>query len=663
MNFQLLTTNFQPPTSNFQLLPIFAAKSIPIAFMANLLSVDSISKAFGDKALFQQLSFGLSQGDKMALVAANGAGKTTIMRLLTGKEMPDEGSITYADGIRVGFLEQQPDFDPEMTINELLNSGHTEVMQAIQAYEQALEAQSSTHSEAAQKQLETASARMEAMQAWTYEQRLKQMLTLFEITRLDEKIANLSGGQRKRLALALVLLDEPELLLLDEPTNHLDIGMIEWLERYLSQANITLLMVTHDRYFLDRICNNILELYQGELYHHKGNYAYYLRKSNEREENYRIAAEKAGQLLKHELEWMRRMPQARTTKSKSRIDAFYELKEKAQQRRNQQQLQLDVSMQRLGGKILELKNVNKSFGDFKVLSDFDYLFTKGERIGIIGRNGVGKTSFLNLITGKLQPDNGQVISGDTVVYGYYTQEGFRFAEDKKVIEVVKDIAEVMPMGDGRQLTASQLLNLFLFPPKVQYQPVSLLSGGEQRRLYLLTVLVRNPNFLILDEPTNDLDLLTLQTLENFLQQYKGCLIVVSHDRYFMDQVVDQLFVFEGDGIIRGFTGNYSDYKAYLEEQEKLRKEALPEKAENTRKNKSEKPTEAKKKRSYKEQKEYESLSQDIEKLENEKIALTESLTQQLDYQKIEEISKKLDELASLLDEKELRWLELDEIEN
>lgn len=632
--------------------------------MANLLSVDSISKAFGDKALFEQLSFGLSQGDKMALVAANGAGKTTIMRLLTGKEMPDSGSITYADGIRVGFLEQQPDFDPEMTINELLNSGHTEVMQAIQEYERALEAQSSTHSEAAQKQLEAASAKMEAMQAWTYEQRLKQMLTLFEINQLQQKIANLSGGQRKRLALALVLLDEPELLLLDEPTNHLDIGMIEWLERYLSHANITLLMVTHDRYFLDRICNNILELYQGELYHHKGNYSYYLRKSNEREENYRIAAEKAGQLLKHELEWMRRMPQARTTKSKSRIDAFYELKEKAQQRRTQQQLQLDLSMQRLGGKILELKNVNKAFGAFKVLSDFDYLFTKGERIGIIGHNGVGKSSFLNLITGRLQPDNGQIISGDTVVYGYYTQEGFRFADDKKVIEVVKDIAEVMPMGDGRNLTASQLLNLFLFPPKVQYQPVSLLSGGEQRRLYLLTVLVKNPNFLILDEPTNDLDLLTLQTLENFLQQYKGCLIVVSHDRYFMDQVVDQLFVFEGDGIIRGFTGNYSDYKAYLDEQEKIRKEALPEKTENPRKTKTEKQSsETKKKRSYKEQKEYESLAQDIEKLEKEKKILTDALSQQLDYQKIEEISKTLEDIASQLDEKELRWLELDEIEN
>ncbi|MDA3943554.1 MAG: ABC-F family ATP-binding cassette domain-containing protein [Bacteroidetes bacterium] len=629
--------------------------------MANLLSVDSISKSFGDKALFENLSFGLQQGDKSALIAANGTGKTTLMRLLTGKDTPDTGIITYADGIRIGFLEQQPDFNPNLSIEELINSGHTELMQAIRNYEAAVQQQASSSAETA-KSLENASAEMDRLQAWNYDQRMKQLLTMFEITDLNQRIDSLSGGQRKRLALALVLLDEPELLLLDEPTNHLDIGMIEWLERYLSQANITLLMVTHDRYFLDRVCNNILEMYQGEMFHHKGNYGYYLRKSEEREENLRIAAEKAGQLLKHEQQWMRRQPKARTTKSKSRIDAFYELKERANQKRSQQQLQLEVSMQRLGGKILEMKQVSKSYGDNIILDEFDYLFTKGERIGVIGKNGVGKSSFLNLITGKEKADKGEVISGDTVVYGYYTQEGFRFSSEKKVIEVVKDIAEVLPMGDGRSLTASQLLSWFLFPPKMQQQQVSLLSGGEQRRLYLLTVLVRNPNFLILDEPTNDLDLLTLQTLEAFLQQYKGCLVVVSHDRYFMDQVVDQLFVFEGEGIIRGFVGNYSEYKSRIEETQRIeREEQATQLSQQKKEQRNAAPKQLRKKRSYKEEKEFEKLAGELEKLENEKGQLTEKLSTLSEYQDIETAAKRIEEINLTIDEKEMRWLELDEL--
>ncbi len=627
--------------------------------MANLLSVDSISKSYGDKVLFEQLSFGLQQGDKCALVAANGTGKTTLMRLLTGKDSPDNGFIAYADGLRTGFLEQQPDFNPTLTIAELINSGHTEVMQAIKNYETAVNLQAEASAENA-KTFELASAEMERLQAWNYDQRLKQLLTLFEITDLSQVISTLSGGQRKRLALALVLLDEPELLLLDEPTNHLDIGMIEWLERYLSQANTTLLMVTHDRYFLDRVCNNILELFHGELYHQRGNYEYYLRKSEEREENLRIATEKAGQLLKHEQEWMRRQPKARTTKSKSRIDAFYELKEKAGQKRNQQQMQLEVSMQRIGGKVLEMKNVSKAYGENIILDEFEYLFTKGERIGIIGKNGVGKTSFLNLITGKEKADKGQIISGDTVVYGYYTQEGFRFSDEKKVIEVVKDIAEILPMGDGRSLTASQLLSWFMFPPKVQQQQVSLLSGGEQRRLYLLTVLVRNPNFLILDEPTNDLDLLTLQTLETFLQNYKGCLIIVSHDRYFMDQVVDQLFVFEGEGKVRGFVGNYSDYKERNDEQQRLEKEEAAKLAP-PKKNKSEATISVRKKRSYKEQKEFEQLAADLQSLEKEKELLTDKLSALIDYQDIEQAASLIKAIDEALDEKEMRWLELDEL--
>ncbi|MDY0076578.1 MAG: ABC-F family ATP-binding cassette domain-containing protein [Bacteroidales bacterium] len=627
--------------------------------MVNLLSVDSISKSYGDKVLFENLSFGLQQGDKCALVAANGTGKTTLLRLLTGKDSPDTGFIANADGLRAGFLEQQPDFDPALTIAELINSGHTEVMQAIKNYEAAVNLQTEASAENA-KTFELANSEMERLQAWNYDQRLKQLLTLFEITDLSQVIGTLSGGQRKRLALALVLLDEPELLFLDEPTNHLDIGMIEWLERYLSQANTTLLMVTHDRYFLDRVCNNILELFQGELYHHKGNYEYYLRKSEEREENLRIATEKAGQLLKHEQEWMRRQPKARTTKSKSRIDAFYELKEKAGQKRNQQQMQLEVSMQRIGGKVLEMKNVSKAYGENIILDEFEYLFTKGERIGIIGKNGIGKTSFLNLITGKEKADSGQVISGETVVYGYYTQEGFRFSDEKKVIDVVKDIAEIMPMGDGRSLTASQLLSWFMFPPKVQQQQVSLLSGGEQRRLYLLTVLVRNPNFLILDEPTNDLDLLTLQTLEAFLQNYKGCLIVVSHDRYFMDQVVDQLFVFEGDGKVRGFVGNYSDYKERQDELQRLEKEAAAKLAPR-KKTKSETVSSVQKKRSYKEQKEFEQLAADLQSLEKEKHQLTEKLSVLSDYQDIEQAATRIKAIDAVLDEKEMRWLELDEL--
>ena len=508
--------------------------------------------------------------------------------------------------------------------------------------------------------LEHASAEMDRLNAWSYEQRLKQLLDRFGIFQLEQSIGQLSGGQRKRLALALVLLDDPDLLLLDEPTNHLDIALIEWLEAYLSQSNITLLMVTHDRYFLDRICTKILELYEGELYVHQGNYSYYLRKGAEREEALKVATAKAGQLLKQEQEWMRRMPQARTTKSKSRIDAFYELKEKAGQKSGQEQLQIGVQMQRIGGKVLEMKDVSKSYGENVLIKDFEYLFTKGERIGIIGDNGVGKSTFLNLITGKIQPDSGEIISGDTIVFGYYTQEGFRFGKDKKIIELIKEIADIVPASDGRQVTASQLLAWFRFPPKMQQQLISSLSGGEQRRLYLLTVLLRNPNFLILDEPTNDLDLMTLQALESFLDQYKGCLIVVSHDRYFMDQVVDQLFVFEGNGDVKGFVGTYSEYKvlAGMREKEERAEMQTRKQAEKEFKKPVAKP---KTKRSYKEQKEYETLVQEIQKLEKQKQDLELSLQHLSDYDQIREVSEQLKNTNDLLDEKEMRWLELDEI--
>jgi ABC transport system ATP-binding/permease protein len=631
----------------------------------NYLSVENISKSYGDKTLFTKLSFGISKGEKTALIAVNGAGKTTLMRLLMGRDEPDSGIITFADGLRLGFLEQHPKFDEELSIEALINSAHNIVLKTIREYESVLAAQHESGSMEAHQQLESVTVRMDALHAWDYERRLKEMLTRFELTDMSQKISSLSGGQIKRLALAMLLLDEPDLLLLDEPTNHLDIAMIEWLERYLKQTNITLLMVTHDRYFLDRVCNNILELTFGTLYHHKGNFSYYLEKSAEREAAMRVELEKAGQLLKQETEWMRRMPKARTTKSKSRIDAFYELKEKAGNYRIQQQLQLQIAMNRMGSKILEMRNVHKKYGDIVILEGFDYMFTKGERIGIVGDNGVGKTSFLNLLTGAEIPDKGRVLPGDTIVFGYYTQKGIQFNDDKKIIDVVKEIADVVPLGNGLTATASQLLTRFMFPPSIQNQPVSLLSGGEKRRLYLLTVLINNPNFLILDEPTNDLDLLTLQTLEDFIQNYQGCLIIVSHDRYFMDQVVDQLFVFEGRGLVKGFVGNYTEYKETSELRDKELKAAAAAKSAKVEPQKNNSGSASKKnKRSYKEQMEFEGLEKEIAAFEVEKASLVDKMHDStINYQEIEQASRRLTEIDDLLDEKMLRWLELDEIGN
>ena len=627
----------------------------------NYISVDNISKAFSDKLLFENISFGIEKGEKTALVAANGTGKSTMMKILVGKEESDKGSIAYNENIRIGYLEQLPQFDAELTIQDVISAGHTDIMSVIQRYEKALLNHVDDNNLNTKKELEDAISQMDALQAWSYEQRLKQLLYTFEITDLSQKVGTLSGGQVKRLALALVLLDDPDILFLDEPTNHLDMGMIEWLEKYLTQSTKTLFMVTHDRYFLDRVCNKIFELYQGTMYTHNGNYDYYVRKSREREENKRIAAEKAGQLLKHELEWMRSTPQARTGKAKARIDAFYDLQEKAKMRRDNNELQFGADMQRLGGKILEMDRVSKSYGDMTILKDFDYIFKRGERIGIIGKNGIGKSTFLNMITGNENPDSGTIVTGQTVAYGYYTQKGIKFDERKTVLETIKDIAEVIHYGKDKTYSADQLLAHFMFPYSMHRQPVSLLSGGEKRRLYLLTVLVSNPNFLILDEPTNDLDLLTLQKLEDFLQTYKGCLLVVSHDRFFLDQTVDQLFVFEGDGKVKGFMGNYSQYHDYLEEKSKEEKRELTAQKQESR---AEKPTsERKKKRTYKEQKEYEQLAKDIEALENEKAELTVKMQEQLDYQELDKLGKRMNEIADLIDEKELRWLELDEVEN
>lgn len=625
----------------------------------NYLSIDNISKAFSDKLLFENISFGIEKGEKTALVAANGTGKSTMMKILVGKEESDKGTISYNENIRIGYLEQLPQFDPELTIQEVISTGHTDIMAVIQRYENALMNHVDDNNTSTKKELEQAIAQMDGLQAWSYEQRLKQLLYTFEITDLSQKVGTLSGGQVKRLALALVLLDDPDILFLDEPTNHLDMGMIEWLEKYLTQSTKTLFMVTHDRYFLDRVCNKIFELYQGTMYTHNGNYDYYVRKSREREENKRIAAERAGQLLKHELEWMRSTPQARTGKAKARIDAFYDLKEKAKVRRDNSELQFGADMQRLGGKILEMDRVSKSYGDMTILKDFDYIFKKGERIGIIGKNGIGKSTFLNMITGNEQPDSGTIVTGQTVAYGYYTQKGIKFDERKTVLETIKDIAEIIHYGKDKTYTADQLLAHFMFPYSMHRQQVALLSGGEKRRLYLLTVLVSNPNFLILDEPTNDLDLLTLQKLEDYLSTYKGCLLVVSHDRFFLDETVDQLFVFEGDGKVKGFMGNYSQYHEYLENKTKEEKREIAAQKQETR---ADKPaSERKKKRTYKEQQEYEQLAKDIEALETEKKELTSKLEQQLDYQELEKIGNRISEITNLIDEKEMRWLELDEI--
>ena len=583
----------------------------------NYLSVNSISKSFGIKTLFADVSFGIEKGDKTALIATNGSGKSTMLKILVGQESPDTGTVVYANDVKIGYLEQLPVYPAGTHISDLLAD-------------------------------------------LTEEQHLKarQYLTRFAITNLEQRTDELSGGQIKRLALALVLLHEPDFLILDEPTNHLDVEMVEWLEKFLTQSSMTLLMVTHDRYFLDRVCNKIFELYQGVMYTHNGNFDYYVQKSREREEVKRATAERNSQLLKHELEWMRSTPQARTGKSKSRIDAFYDLKERARYQEEDNKLEFGLNMQRLGGKILEMSNVSKAYGDLNVLREFDYVFKRGERIGLIGKNGVGKSTFLNLITGAVLPDHGRIKTGETVTYGYYRQEGIKFDEDKSVIDTLRDIAEVVNYGKDKVYSADQLLAHFMFPYKMHRQPVALLSGGEKRRLYLLTILVQNPNFLILDEPTNDLDLLTLQKLEDFLQGYRGCLLVVSHDRYFMDQVVDQLFVFQGDGMTKGFMGNYSQYKDWLDEKQR----------EERREKSSQKPNEPrivkqreKVKRSFKEQREYEQLANEIADLEKEKSELEQALNTESDYQKLQQMGNRLQEIKDLLDEKELRWLELDEI--
>lgn len=631
----------------------------------NYLSVEGISKSYGTKTLFKDISFGLEKGQKMALVAKNGAGKSSLLKILAGKDTAESGNVTTRKGISIGYLEQDPKLNLNSTIADaiFITGGHA--LASIKEYESALELTENDPSDENQLKLQNAMEQVEHYKAWDYEVKVKQVLSQLNIHDLNRTIESLSGGQRKRVALASLLVHEHDLLIMDEPTNHLDLEMIEWLESYFIRNDVTLLLVTHDRYFLDRVCNEIVEIDNGTIYKYKGNYSYFIEKKAEREFNEGREVDKARNLYKKELEWVRRMPKARGTKSKSRVDAFYDIKEKAAGKAKQEQLQLNVKMSRVGGKILELKKVTKSYGDLPIVKGFDYTFKTGERIGIVGKNGVGKSTFLNLITGLEQPDSGKINVGETIVYGYYSQHGLVINEDKRVIEVVKEIAEVVPLSDGSTISASQFLQLFQFPPEMQYTFVSKLSGGEKRRLFLLTVLIKNPNFLILDEPTNDLDLITLSVLEQFLLNFGGCLIVVSHDRYFMDKLIDHLFIFEGDGLIKDFNGSYADYRQQLLDDEKQAKQdAKVEKIVEV-----EKPvipiqqdTTPKKKLSFKDKFEFEQLEKEIESLEREKKDLTEKLSNPSQQDDLVQLSEKLGKVVEALENKTMRWLELSEMQ-
>ncbi len=611
----------------------------------NYLTVENISKSYGERTLFQELSFGINKDQKIAFVAKNGSGKTSILNIVAGVDSPDDGQVVKRKSITIGYLSQRDNLNPELTIEESIFATENKVLSIIHDYENALNNPDDT--DAYQKAFEL----MERHNAWDFETQYKQILSKLKLEDLDRKVEHLSGGQKKRLSLAICLIHKPDLLILDEPTNHLDLEMIEWLEDYFAKEKITLFMVTHDRYFLERVCNEIIELDNGKLYKYKGNYSYYLQNKEERLALEATNLSKAKSLFKKELEWMRRQPKARTTKSKSRIDDFFEIKKRAHQRRKDHVVQLEINMERLGSKVLELHKLQKSFGEKKILDGFDYVFKKGERIGIIGKNGTGKTSFLNIITRQNLVDGGKVVIGETVKFGYYTQKGIRIKEGQKVIEVVKEFGEYIPLTKGRKISAAQLLERFLFDKKKQYDFIEKLSGGEQKRLYLCAVLIQNPNFLILDEPTNDLDVVTLNVLENFLLDYPGNLLVVSHDRYFMDKIVDALFVFRGDGIIENFPGNYSDFRTYEDSKPKKTVEKKMKPVADS------KPK--KKSLSYNEKREFGALEADIERLQNQKQRIeNQFLNVEIPQDEIQQKSEELQDIISKLEEKEERWLEL-----
>lgn len=612
----------------------------------NYLSVENISKSFGARTLFENVSFGINKDQKIAFVAKNGTGKTTILKIITGSDTPDTGQVVMRKGIRMEFLSQEPNLQSELTIEESIFASDNDILKIIERYEKALENPEDTD------EYQLAFEQMDIHNAWDFETQYKQILFKLKLEDLKLKVKHLSGGQKKRLALAIILINRPDLLILDEPTNHLDLEMIEWLEDYFTKENITLFMVTHDRFFLERVCNEIVELDNGKIYQYKGNYSYYLQKKEERIAAENASIDKAKNLFVKELDWMRRQPKARTTKSKSRQDDFYVIKEKAHSRRKEHQIELEINMERMGSKIIELHNVSKTFGDKVILKNYSYTFNKGERIGIIGKNGTGKSTFLNMLTQNTQPDSGKVIIGDTIKVGYYTQSGIQPKPEQKVIDIIKEFGEYIPLTKGRSISAAQLLERFLFDRKKQYDFVEKLSGGELKRLYLCTVLIQNPNFLILDEPTNDLDIVTLNVLENFLLDYPGCLLVVSHDRYFMDKIVDHLFVFRGEGVVEDFPGNYSDFRIY--------EDSAPAEKDDTPKEKVHwKEQQVRQGLSFQEQKELSKLEREIKDLEYKKkeieAAFAESRVSDAD------IAKKADELQMILkslEEKEERWFEL-----
>ncbi|WP_194768010.1 ABC-F family ATP-binding cassette domain-containing protein [Tamlana sp. I1] len=613
----------------------------------NYLTVENISKSYGEHVLFEDISFSVHKDQKIAFVAKNGTGKTSILNILSGDDQADSGHVIYRKDIKVSFLSQDPKFDAALTVEETIFASDSPILKVIANYEKALLNPEDTET------YQTAFEAMERNQAWDFETLYKQILFKLKLENLSQKVSTLSGGQKKRLALANALINKPDLLILDEPTNHLDLEMIEWLEAFFAKENITLFMVTHDRYFLERVCNEIIELDEGQMYSYKGNYSYYLEKREARIEQAAVEVGKAKQLFKKELDWMRRQPKARTTKSKSRIDDFADIKHRAHQRRNDHEVQLELNMERLGSKILEFHKVGKAFKDKVILDNFDYTFKKGERVGIIGKNGTGKTTFLNILTQSALPDSGKVVKGDTIKFGYYTQNGITIKPEQKVIDVIREFGDYIPLKKGRQISAQQLLERFLFSRKKQYDFVEKLSGGERKRLYLCTVLIQNPNFLILDEPTNDLDIVTLNVLESFLLDFPGCIIVVSHDRYFMDKVVDHLFVFRGEGIIEDFPGNYTDYRVYEDSQP-----VVAAVTEEKKDNKSWKQNEAKK-LSYNEEKELNNIESKLKSLTYDKKELENKFNNpDLSQDEINKLSLDLQKIIDTIEEKEERWFEL-----